>query len=282
MIPMAFPGPCGFSGSEAPQRAETGSSCLSDPQVKDEDKSLAVKRPGKEDGASESPKDAAPAPPNPEPPRSPEPPPAQGTSPEPVLNGAAMNGLEGPAPEAQGDDGQGLSRRRVVRVVRKVVRKVLPGEDTGSAKEPARDAKGPEPVPPPRKEEMGRAPIPAPPAPPPPPPVPAAPAKPEPKDEISAGLKTLMAKGKTKEHRTRLRPGDRQERSPEPTGGDVKPSLSPGAEAKLEPLGHPSAGRAEPAKASALKPTALERHKVPVCAVRDALTQLCGVVLPMV
>lgn len=51
MIPMAFPGPCGFSGSEAPQRAETGSSCLSDPQVKDEDKSLAVKRPGKEDGA---------------------------------------------------------------------------------------------------------------------------------------------------------------------------------------------------------------------------------------
>lgn len=48
---MAFPGFCGFSGSEAPWRAETRSSCLSDPQVKDEDKSLAVKRPGKEDGA---------------------------------------------------------------------------------------------------------------------------------------------------------------------------------------------------------------------------------------
>ncbi|XP_054065370.1 unconventional myosin-XVIIIa isoform X7 [Rissa tridactyla] len=236
-------------------------------KVKDEDKSLAVKRPGKEDGASESPKDAASAPPNPEPtnpepPKSPEPPPGRGKSPEPVLNGAAVNGLEGPATEAQGDDGQGLSRRRVVRVVRKVVRKVLPGEDAGSAKEPGRDAKSPEPVPPPRKEETGRPAVPAPPAPPPPPTMPAAPTKPEPKDEISAGLKTLMAKGKTKEHRPRLRPGDkREEKSPKPAGGDAKPSLSPGTEAKPEPPVQPSGGKAEPAKAPAPKPTALERHK---------------------
>lgn len=34
-----------------PAAAETRPSCLSDPQVKDEDKALAVKRPGKEDGA---------------------------------------------------------------------------------------------------------------------------------------------------------------------------------------------------------------------------------------
>ncbi|KAM6048989.1 unconventional myosin-XVIIIa isoform 6-T6 [Chlamydotis macqueenii] len=231
-------------------------------KVKDEDKSLAVKRPGKEDGASESPKDAASAPLNPEPPKSPEPPPGQGKSPEPVLNGAAVNGLEGPAAEAQGDDGQGLSRRRVVRVVRKVVRKVLPGEDAGAAKEPGRDAKSPEPVPPPRKEETGRPAIPAPTTAPPPPAAMAAPAKPEPKDEISAGLKTLMAKGKTKEHRPRLRPGDRrEEKSPEPAGGDAKPSLSPATEAKPEPPVQPSGGKAEPAKASAPKPTALERHK---------------------
>ncbi|XP_068889541.1 uncharacterized protein [Aphelocoma coerulescens] len=245
--------------------------------VKDEDKSLAVKRPVKEDGASESLKDAASAPPKAEPPKpepgkspeptkspepvkSPEPPPGRGKSPEPVLNGAAVNGLEGPATEEQGDDGQGLSRRKVVRVVRKVVRKVLPGEDTGSAKEPGRDAKSPEPVPPPRKEEIGRTSVPAPPAPPPPPTVvPSAPAKPEPKDEISEGLKTLMAKGKTKEHRPRLRPGDRQEKSREPAGGDAKPS--PGAEAKPQPPVQPSGGKAEPAKAPALKPTALERHK---------------------
>uniref|UniRef100_A0A8C4UUF9 Myosin XVIIIA n=1 Tax=Falco tinnunculus TaxID=100819 RepID=A0A8C4UUF9_FALTI len=237
MVPVGFPSPCGFSGSEALRQAETRSSCLSDPQVKDEDKSLAVKRPGKEDGASESVKDTASAPPNPEPPspeppKSPEPPPGQGKSPEPVLNRAAVNGLEGPAAEGQGDDGQGLSRRRVVRVVRKVVRKVLPGEDAGSAKEPGRDTKSPEPVPPPRKEET------------------------EPKDEISAGLKTLMAKGKTKEHRPRLRPGDRQEKSPEPARGDAKPSLSPGTKAKPEPLVQSSGGKAEPAKASALKPTA--------------------------
>ncbi|KAM6192324.1 uncharacterized protein WM294_011890 [Sarcoramphus papa] len=224
---------------------------------------------------SESPKDAVsaplnPKPPNPEPSKSPEPPPGRGKSPEPVLNGAPVNGLEGPAAEAQGDDDQGLSRRRVVRVVRKVVRKVLPGEDAGSAKEPGRDAKSPGPVPPPRKEETGRPAIPAPPAAPPPPTVPAAPAKPEPKDEISAGLKTLMAKGKTKEHRPRLRPGDRrEEKSLEPTGGDAKPSLSPGAEAKPEPLVQPSGGKAEPAKASAPKPTALERHKG--CAARRGM-----------
>ncbi|XP_031985581.1 unconventional myosin-XVIIIa isoform X29 [Corvus moneduloides] len=245
--------------------------------VKDEDKSLAVKRPVKEDGASESLKDAASAPlkaeppkpepgksseptKSPEPVKSPEPPPGRGKSPEPVLNGAAVNGLEGPATEEQGDDGQGLSRRKVVRVVRKVVRKVLPGEDTGSAKEPGRDAKSPEPVPPPRKEEIGRTSVPAPPAPPPPPTVvPSAPAKPEPKDEISEGLKTLMAKGKTKEHRPRLRPGDRQEKSREPAGGDAK--LSPGTEAKPQPPVQPSGGKAEPAKVPALKPTALERHK---------------------
>ncbi|KAK2537440.1 hypothetical protein Q9233_002744 [Columba guinea] len=245
--------------------------------VKDEDKSLAVKRPGKEDGASESSKDVASAPPNPEPPnpelpKSPELPPGRGKSPEPVLNGAAVNGLEAPATEVQGDDGQGLSRRRVVRVVRKVVRKVLPGEDTGSAKEPGRDTKSPEPVPPPRKEESSRPAIPAPPAPPPPLTVPAAPAKPEPKDEISAGLKTLMAKGKTKEHRPRLRPGDRrEEKSPEPAGGDAKPSLSPGAEAKPEPLVQPSGGKTEPAKAP--KPTALERHKLDPTASASAPSQ---------
>ncbi|XP_050837680.1 diacylglycerol kinase kappa-like [Serinus canaria] len=235
---------------------------------------------------SESPKDAASAPPkaeppkaeppkpepvkSPEPAKSPEPPPGRGKSPEPVLNGAAENGLEGAAAEAQGDDGQGLSRRKVVRVVRKVVRKVLPGEDAGSAKEPGRDAKSPEPVPPPRKEEAGRTAVPAPPAPPPPPTVvPSAPSKPEPKDEISEGLKTLMAKGKTKEHRARLRPGDRQEKSREPAGGDTK--LSPSPEAKAEPPVQLSGGKAEPAKASALKPTALERHKVPVCARRGML-----------
>ncbi|XP_016158425.1 PREDICTED: unconventional myosin-XVIIIa isoform X3 [Ficedula albicollis] len=276
-------GPGGFSSSKAPQWAETHSSCLSDPQVKDEDKSLAVKRPVKEDGASESLKDAAPAAPkaeppkaeppkaeppkaeppkaepvrSPEPAKSPEPPPGRGKSPEPVLNGAAVNGLE-----AQGDDDPGLSRRKVVRVVRKVVRKVLPGEDAGSAKEPGRDAKSPEPVPPPRKEETNRTGVLAPPAPPPPPAVlPSAPAKPEPKDEISEGLKTLMAKGKTKEHRPRLRPGDRQEKSREPAGGDTKLSPSPGAETKPEAPVQLSGGKAEPAKASALKPTALERHK---------------------
>lgn len=198
-------------------------------------------------------KDAAPTSPKPDPPKSPDPPSGSTKSLEPVLNGAT-NGPEGPRAggDAQGDDGQGLSRRRVVRVVRKVVRKVLPGDDAG-------EVKPPEPMPPPRKEET------VPPAPPPPPPPakPSAPAKPEPKDEISAGLTTLMAKGKTKEHRARVRPGDRrEEKSPEPAAGDAKPAASPGAKATPEPPARPSGGKAEPAKASAPKPTALERHKV--------------------
>eukprot|EP00076_Gallus_gallus_P032303 XP_024997841.1 unconventional myosin-XVIIIa isoform X9 [Gallus gallus] len=71
-----------------------------------------------------------------------------------------------------------------------------------------------------------------------------------------------MAKGKTKEHRARVRPGDRrEEKSPEPAAGDAKPAASPGAKATPEPPARPSGGKAEPAKASAPKPTALERHK---------------------
>ncbi|XP_032934280.1 unconventional myosin-XVIIIa isoform X8 [Catharus ustulatus] len=70
-----------------------------------------------------------------------------------------------------------------------------------------------------------------------------------------------MAKGKTKEHRPRLRPGDRQEKSREPAGGDTKLSPSPGAETKPEAPVQLSGGKVEPAKASAPKPTALERHK---------------------
>lgn len=48
------------------------------------------------------------------------------------MNGPRTASAEGPSEEAQG-----LSRKRVANAVRKVVSKVLPGEEPGSAKEPA-------------------------------------------------------------------------------------------------------------------------------------------------
>ncbi|CAM5164421.1 unnamed protein product [Eretmochelys imbricata] len=219
--------------------------------VKDEDKLLSVKRTGKEDGASENPNAGEDEPPAP---RSPEPP-ERVKSPEPLLNGdnqphshtpaQTMNGLEGSRPgslaqpEPLGEESQGLSRKRVVRVVRKVVRKVLPGEASGSTKELGRDVKSPEPASPAKKEEK------APPRVVCPPPLPASspksePKEPGPKDEISVGLRSLMSRGKTKQHRPRLRPVEKQEeeKPPEPKTPPVgKEPEKPGSPSPAEEEG---------------------------------------------
>ncbi|CAM4571039.1 unnamed protein product [Lepidochelys kempii] len=219
--------------------------------VKDEDKLLSVKRTGKEDGASENPNAGEDEPPAP---RSPEPP-ERVKSPEPLLNGdnqppshtpaQTMNGLEGSRPgslaqpELLGEESQGLSRKRVVRVVRKVVRKVLPGEASGSTKELGRDVKSPEPASPAKKEEK------APPRVVSPPPLPASspksePKEPGPKDEISVGLRSLMSRGKTKQHRPRLRPVEKQEeeKPPEPKTPPVgKEPEKPGSPSPAEEEG---------------------------------------------
>ncbi|CAM4648946.1 unnamed protein product [Lepidochelys olivacea] len=219
--------------------------------VKDEDKLLSVKRTGKEDGASENPNAGEDEPPAP---RSPEPP-ERVKSPEPLLNSdnqppshtpaQTMNGLEGSRagslaqPEPLGEESQGLSRKRVVRVVRKVVRKVLPGEASGSTKELGRDVKSPEPASPAKKEEK------APPRVVSPPPLPASspksePKEPGPKDEISVGLRSLMSRGKTKQHRPRLRPVEKQEeeKPPEPKTPAVgKEPEKPGSPSPAEEEG---------------------------------------------
>ncbi|CAM4679283.1 unnamed protein product [Caretta caretta] len=219
--------------------------------VKDEDKLLSVKRTGKEDGASENPNAGEDEPPAP---RSPEPP-ERVKSPEPLLNGdnqppshtpaQTMNGLEGSRPgslaqpEPLREESQGLSRKRVVRVVRKVVRKVLPGEASGNTKELGRDVKSPEPASPAKKEEK------APPRVVSPPPLPASspksePKEPGPKDEISVGLRSLMSRGKTKQHRPRLRPVEKQEeeKPPEPKTPPVgKEPEKPGSPSPAEEEG---------------------------------------------
>ncbi|XP_043386944.1 unconventional myosin-XVIIIa isoform X3 [Chelonia mydas] len=270
--------------------------------VKDEDKLLSVKRTGKEDGASENPNAGEDEPPAP---RSPEPP-ERVKSPEPLLNGdnqppshtpaQTMNGLEGSRPgslaqpEPLGEESQGLSRKRVVRVVRKVVRKVLPGEASGSTKELGRDVKSPEPASPAKKEEK------VPPRLVSPPPLPASSPKPEPKetgpkDEISVGLRSLMSRGKTKQHRPRLRPAEKQEeeKPPEPKTPPVGkepekpgspspveeegPVATPDPKAKQEQMVQPSGTKVEPTQVAPQKAAAPGQAKLEPVASPSAQSQ---------
>ncbi|XP_034608427.1 unconventional myosin-XVIIIa isoform X10 [Trachemys scripta elegans] len=240
--------------------------------------------------------------------RSPEPPvcPERVKSPEPLLNGdnqppslapaQTMNGLEGSRagslaqPEPLEAESQDLSRKRVVRVVRKVVRKVLPGEDSGSTKELGRDVKSPEPASPAKKEEK------APPRVVSPPPLPASPPRPEPKetgpkDDISVGLRSLMSRGKTKQHRPRLRAAEKQEeekppklktpavgREPEKPGSpspaqEEGPVATPHPKAKQEQTVQPSGAKVEPAQVAPQEAAALGQAKLEPVASPSAQSQ---------
>lgn len=116
-----------------------------------------------------------------------------------------MNGLGAASAESPNEEAQGLSRKRVANAVRKVVSKVLPGEEPGNAKEPpGRGAKSPEHPARGKKGEKASSS----PKPPPPPPPPPAPPKPEAKkeaakDELSVGLRSLMSRGRGKDHKSR-------------------------------------------------------------------------------
>lgn len=139
-----------------------------------------------------------------------------------------MNGLGAASAEGPNEEAQGLSRKRVANAVRKVVSKVLPGEEPGNAKEPpGRGVKSPEHPPRGKKgEKAASSPKPPPPPPPPPPP---APPKPEAKkeavkDELSVGLRSLMSRGRGKDHKSR---------SKQPPGrGEKAPSQEPGSSGK--------------------------------------------------
>lgn len=146
--------------------------------------------------------------------RSPEPPQAA-LSPEPVMNsGREQNGLTGKSMangtatanstipgtssnQTDATDDHGLTRKKVVKVVRRVVRKVLPA-DEGEAAAPTH-----------LPEKAPEAPKPA-----------AMPAfsfkhdviKTEDKDDISRGLTNLMVRGRTREPRPRIRRDERPEK----------------------------------------------------------------------
>ncbi|KAM5149881.1 unconventional myosin-XVIIIa isoform 4-T5 [Callospermophilus lateralis] len=147
-------------------------------------------------------------------------------SPAPSL---AMNGLGAASTESPNEETQGLSRKRVANAVRKVVSKVLPGEEPVSSKEPpGRGTKSPEhPARGKKGEKAASSPKPPPPPPPPPPPTPPKPeAKKEAaKDELSAGLRGLMSRGRGKDHKPRSKqsPGKGEKPSGQEPGSLGKP-----------------------------------------------------------
>nr|XP_026244536.1 unconventional myosin-XVIIIa-like isoform X2 [Urocitellus parryii] len=136
-----------------------------------------------------------------------------------------MNGLGAASTEGPNEETQGLSRKRVANAVRKVVSKVLPGEEPVSSKEPpGRGTKSPEhPARGKKGEKAASNPKPPPPPPPPPPPTPPKPeAKKEAaKDELSAGLRGLMSRGRGKDHKPRSKQS--------PGKGEKPPSQEPGS-----------------------------------------------------
>jgi hypothetical protein len=141
-----------------------------------------------------------------------------------------MNGLGAASAEGPNEEAQGLSRKRVANAVRKVVSKVLPGEEPGTAKEPpGRGARSPEH---PARGKKGEKAATSP-KPPPPPPPPPAPPKPETKkeaakDELSVGLRSLMSRGRGKDHKSRgKQPPGKGEKAPSQEPASTGKSGSP-------------------------------------------------------
>lgn len=207
------------------------------------------------------------------------------------MNGPGAASAEGPSEEAQG-----LSRKRVANAVRKVVSKVLPGEEPGSAKEPpGRGVRSPEhPARGKRGEKAGPGPKP------PPPPAPPAPPKPEvkkeaAKDELSVGLRSLMSRGRGKDHKPRGRqsPGKGEKPSSQEPGSSGKPvspetvdsSEKPGSPARPETPGKqcppaPPEKLADPGSAGPkLNLTGLRQNKSPVPDVQQEVSE-CVTNLP--
>lgn len=239
-------------------------------KVKEEDKSLTKPGPpGKEEGAPEgSSKDSSGPSRSPQPATSPVPSETsqRAKSPEPTLT---MNGLGTALAEGPNEEAQGLSRKRVANAVRKVVSKVLPGEEPGNAKEPpGRGTKSPEhPARGKKGEKAASGPKPQPPPPPPPPP---APSKPETKkeaakDELSVGLRSLMSRGRGKDHKSR---------SKQPPGkGEKAPSQEPASSGKS---GSPDMVDSPKKAGSPAKPETSSKRRSPAPAQELADPNLAG------
>ncbi|XP_042270266.1 unconventional myosin-XVIIIa-like isoform X9 [Thunnus maccoyii] len=133
-----------------------------------------------------------------------------------AVNGTANGNIKGPCTSTSHTDtadDQGLTRKKVVKVVRRVVRKVLPTEEeeTTALTQPSEAPQVAKPAPEPVKV------VPAPAS------VPKAPGPPvfsfkhdviktEDKDDISRGLSNLMVRGRTRDPRPRIRKDERPEK----------------------------------------------------------------------
>ncbi|XP_032769792.1 formin-like protein 16 [Rattus rattus] len=191
-----------------------------------------------------------------------------------------MNGLEAAPAEGPNEEAQGLSRKRVANAVRKVVSKVLPGEEPGNAKEPpGRGAKSPEH---PARGKKGEKAASSPKPPPPPPPPPPAPPKPEAKkeaakDELSLGLRSLMSKGRGKDHKSRSKqPPGKGEKAPNQEPAPSGKSGSPDMVDSPKKAGSPSPAQelAEPNLASPkLTPSGEQQAKSPASDVQQEVPE---------
>ncbi|XP_075189539.1 unconventional myosin-XVIIIa [Anomaloglossus baeobatrachus] len=208
------------SSHDCPAMAFSSRFAFWEQKVKDEDKPLSKKKNGSQNGGSEnsenegeqplsnpsSPRNSfSPTPlraKSPEPRQSPfrvksperVPNPVRVTSPEPMQNGdekpaktMQRAGSEKSITTETGSEETG-TKKKVVKVVRKMVRKVIPQEDTGSKNAPVQT----------QEKNRPQSPIPKAPA------MPKTEAKKE-KDDISVGLTSLMTRGKMKEHRQRFK-----------------------------------------------------------------------------
>lgn len=157
---------------------------------------------------------------------------AGGSSPGPVLNGDAKQPADKPADtmlrrggsekSLNADNEEGGTKKKVVKVVRKMVRKVIPQEDTGSKSDQARghsldstnEEKHQTPVPPATQKTGAKK-------------------EAAQKDDLSVGLTSLMSRGRTKEHKQRLK---LPEKKVEPAGEKVPPPISPVEKTPEKPI----------------------------------------------
>lgn len=167
-----------------------------------------------------------------------------------------MNGLEGPHAETQpgtpGEDAHGISRTKVAKAMRSLVHKVLPGEEAEAAKEPPKHPKGPEPSK--KKEKAAPRVLSPPPRMLSPPPRLSPSLKPQPKeaalkDDLSVGLKSLMSRAKTREHRPHSRQRGKKEEAAPPEKTEKPPPLPEGKPSDAQgpqEAKQPSEGLAKP------------------------------------
>lgn len=147
------------------------------------------------------------------------------TSPEPVQNGdetpahTMQKARSEKSINSEAGSEEAGTKKKVVKVVRKMVRKVIPQEDTGRKNEPGQ---GPE-------KSQPQSPIPQAPA------MPKTEPKKE-KDDISVGLASLMTRGRMKEHKNRFKLPEKKVEPAKETMASPTPPIEKTSEKSSTPV----------------------------------------------